>query len=297
MSGLVQRPEKPREDVVGIKARGDADIARHPFGEGLLALIQSSPLEGKADALHHLHGQGALLARRELAGERQQRVSLLHGDRFADQRREPARQRLEHGVDIRGGQSGAELVHQCIVRSEIERLAEERRLVPHQVDHFLQVRRERLELALGAGLEPARFGARSGFGEARHERNRGGDRMVALAAHLVQVRDLPVGEPLGVRLSAVQEPRDARRREQRVVFGLQRRELLAANVGATARHHHRRVPAQQRQSTAEGMQALELLFELLVGRGRHGRFGSGETASSLSAPADPAPRPGGYYYY
>src|SRR5256885_14181287 len=150
-------------------------------------------------------------------------------------------------------------------------------------------RRERFEFALGARLEPARFGARGGLGEARHERDRGGDGMVALPAHLVQVGDLPVGEPLGVRLSAVQEPRNARRREQRVVLGLQRRELLAANVGATARHHHRRVPAQQRQSTAEGMQALELLFELLVGRGRHGRFGSGETASSLPAPADPRP--------
>src|SRR5256885_3638647 len=63
----------------------------------------------------------------------------------------------------------------------------------------------------------------------------------------------------------------------RSVLGLQRRELLAAHVGAAARHHDRRVPAQQRQSTAEGMKAPELLFELLVGRGRHGRFGSGET--------------------
>src|ERR1700726_2815205 len=110
--------------------------------------------------------------------------------------------------------------------------------------------------------------------------------MVALPAHLVQVRDLPVGQTLGVRLSPVQEPGDARRREQRVMFGFQRRELLAANVGATARHHHRRVPTQQRESTAESMQPLELLFELLVGRGRHGRSGSGETTRSLPAPAD-----------
>ena len=297
MSGLVQRPEQTREDVVGIEACGDADIARHAFGERVLALIQSPALEGETDALHHFHGQGALLARRELAGERQQRASLLQGDRFADERREPARQRLEHRVDIRGGQSGAELVHQRIVRGEIQRLAEERRLVADQVHHFLQVRRERLELALGAGLEPARFGARSGLGEPRDERGRGGDRMVALPAHLVQVRDLPVGEPLGVRLSAIQEPRDARRRQQRVVFGFQRRELLAANVSAAARHHHRRVPAQQRQSTAESMQTLELLFELLVRRGGHGRSGSGETGRSLPAPADRRLTPGGYSYY
>src|SRR5256885_12121267 len=62
-------------------------------------------------------------------------------------------------------------------------------------------RRERFEFALGARLEPARFGARGGLGEARHERDRGGDGMVALPAHLVQVGDLPVGEPLGDRKS------------------------------------------------------------------------------------------------
>ena len=91
--------------------------------------------------------------------------------------------------------------------------------------------------------------------------------MVALAAHLAQVRDLPVGEALGIGLRPVQEPGDARRGEQSVVFGLERGELLAANVRATARHHHRGVPAQQRKRAAEGMQALELLLELFVGRG------------------------------
>src|SRR2546430_17586604 len=91
-------------------------------------------------------------------------------------------------------------------------------------------------------------------------------------------------EPLGVRLGAVQEADDARRGKERVMLGLERRKLLAANVGAAARHHHGCVPAQQRESTAEGMQALELLFELLVGRGGHERFDSGETATSLPAP-------------
>ena len=69
-------------------------------------------------------------------------------DRLADQRRQPARERLEHGVDVGRGEAGAELIHQRIVGREIQRLAEQRRLVAHQVDDLLEMRREHLELAL-----------------------------------------------------------------------------------------------------------------------------------------------------
>ncbi len=55
-----------------------------------------------------------------------------------------------------------------------------------------------------------------------------------------------------------------RRGEQRVVFGLERGQLLAAHVGTATRHHHGGVPAQERERAAEGVEALELLFELLV---------------------------------
>ena len=88
--------------------------------------------------------------------------------------------------------------------------------------------------------------------------------MVALAAHLAQVRELPVFESLRVRLRAIEQPRDARRGEQRVILGLERGELLTAHLGAAARHHHGGVPAQQRQRAAEGVQAPEFLFQLLV---------------------------------
>ena len=44
--------------------------------------------------------------------------------------------------------------------------------------------------------------------------------------------------------------------------------------------------ALETEHHAASMQALELLFELLVGRGGHGRSGSGETGDSLPAPAD-----------
>src|SRR5207244_7560544 len=156
----------------------------------------------------------------------------------------------------------------------------------HRLDSFLYVRSKCREVALRSCPEPARFGARGGLREARNERRGGRDRVIALPAHLVQVGDLPVLEPLGVRLGAVQEADDARRGKERVMLGLERRKLLAANVGAAARHHHGCIPAQQRESTAEGMQALELLFELLVGRGGHERFESGETATSLPAPGE-----------
>ena len=52
-----------------------------------------------------------------------------------------------------------------------------------------------------------------------------------------------------------------------MVFGFERRELLAAYVGTAARHHHRRVPPQQGQRATERMQAAKLLLELLVRRG------------------------------
>ena len=84
--------------------------------------------------------------------------------------------------------------------------------------------------------------------------------MIALAAHLAQIRHLPVEQTLCIGLGAVQQAGDARRGEQRVMLGLQRRKLLAAHVRASARHHHGGVPAKERQGSAEGVESLELLF-------------------------------------
>ena len=49
-----------------------------------------------------------------------------------------------------------------------------------------------------------------------------------------------------------------------MVFGLERRQLLAAHVGAAARHHHGGVPAQDAPRATEGVQPSEFLLELLV---------------------------------
>ena len=84
--------------------------------------------------------------------------------------------------------------------------------------------------------------------------------MIALAPHLAKIRNLPVGKALGIRLGAIEQPDDARRREERVMLGLERGELLAANIRAPPRHHHRGVPAQQRERSTEGVETFELLL-------------------------------------
>jgi hypothetical protein len=88
--------------------------------------------------------------------------------------------------------------------------------------------------------------------------------MVALAAHFPQIRARPILQLGGSRLGALDQPRHLRRREQGMVLGFERRKLLAAHIGAAARHHHRCVPSQQRQSAAKGMEAAKLLFQLFV---------------------------------
>src|SRR6185437_6399900 len=125
---------------------------------------------------------------------------------------------------------------------------------------LFQVRGEELELALLAGLEPADLGTRGGAGEARDQRYRCGDGVITLTAHLAQIRYLPILQALGIGLGTVQEARDARSGEQCVMLRLQRGKLLAADISAATRHHHCGVPAKERQSSAKGVESLELLL-------------------------------------
>ena len=107
----------------------------------------------------------------------------------------------EQLVDVRAQEPGAELVDQRVVGREPERLGQHLRLVARQRDDLFEVRREQREVVLLLGLEPARLGERRRPGETRDQRQRRGDRVVALAAHLAQVRELPVLElrPFGLR--------------------------------------------------------------------------------------------------
>ena len=279
VAAFVQRAEQARERIVLIEARGDPDIARHALGEGMLALIEAPAIEGKAERLHHLDDQLPLARDGEFAGERLQRVIGLQLDHLVDQARELARQRLEQRVDLLRGDARAELVDQRVVGLQGERLSEECSLVSHQRDDFFQVRREQREVVLLPRLQPLHLGARRGPRQPGNQRLRRRDRMIALTAHLAQVRELPVFEPLGVGLRAIEQARDLGRREQGVVFGFERGQLLAAHFGAAAGHHHRRVPAQQRERAAKGMQAAKFLLELLIRcRGHDSCFRSAASA-------------------
>ena len=73
-----------------------------------------------------------------------------------------------------------------------------------------------------------------------------------------------------------------------MVLGLERRQLLAAHIGAAARHHHRGIPAQQRQRAAKGMQAAKFLFQLLVGRQSHGNRLAARRITHSSASLGPS---------
>src|SRR6185437_16951624 len=97
---------------------------------------------------HHFHDERPLLAGREFAAERRGWTALLRCDCLADERGKTPRKPLEHGVDVGRGDAGAELIHERVIRREIEGLSEQRRLVAEEVDDLLQVRREELELAL-----------------------------------------------------------------------------------------------------------------------------------------------------
>src|SRR5882672_10483086 len=152
--------------------------------------------------------------------------------------------------------------------------------------------REVLELARLACVEPLGLSLRGRLCEARYQGDWSCDGEVALSTHLAQVRDLPVLEAAGIRLRAIEQPRDFWRRDQCVVFGLECGELLAANVGAATRHHHRGVPAQHGHSTAEGMETFPFLFELLVRGLGHDEDAEGGGEGRLQVYQPPSFQPG-----
>ena len=264
MPGLMHGAEQASEDIRLVVAGGQTHVPRHPFGEGMFAFIQPAAIEVETHGLHDVHDQRALATRSEFAFHRQRRVCLLHGNHFADQRWQAPRNGLEDRIDIVAGNTRAVLIDEGVVGREVQRLAEQRRLVPHQHHHLFQVRGEDLEAALGTRLQPMRLSLGGRMRQTRHEIRRRRDGVIALAAHFAQIGDLPVIQTLGIGVRPIQQARDLRCREQRVVFGLQRGQLFAAQRGAATRHHHRCVPVQERNGATEGVEALELLFKLLV---------------------------------
>ena len=246
--------------------------------------------KGKPTAFMISTASARCLAGAELAGDGQYRLRILARQHFADQAWQAAAQRLEHRIDFRRGLARAEFIDQRVVRRQVARLAQQLRLVAHQVHDLFEVRREVLELSGFPRLQPFRLGLGGRLGEARHQRHGSCDGEIALPAHLAQIGDLPVLETGGARLRTIQQARDLRCGHQRVVFGLERRELLAANVGTAARHHHRGVPPQHRHRAPECMQAFPFLLELLVRGLGHGTRGGGRTNGPEST-SDPTSGP------
>ena len=170
-------------------------------------------------------------------------VLRLQFDGLADQARQAPADEPEQLVDVRAQEAGAELVDQRVVGRQVQRLREHLRLVARQRHDLLEVRCEQRKVILLLGLEPARLGSEVARASRGHENQRHGDRMVAFAAHLAQVR--AVASPRVATGSPASARSGARpwRRQQRVAFGLERRQLLAAHVGAAAGHHDRRSPS------------------------------------------------------
>ena len=135
---------------------------------------------------------------------------------------------------------------------------------------LLQVRREQLEVVGLLGFDPIHLGPRGRFRETRDQGRRRRDCVIALPAHLAQVRERPILELRRGGLGTLEQPCDPRCRQQRVVLGFERGELLTAHVGTAARHHDGRIPAQQRESASKRVQSPEFLFELLIGWQAHG---------------------------
>src|SRR5690606_41532338 len=82
---------------------------------------------------------------------------------------------------------------------------------------------------------------------------------------------------------------------------LERRELLAAKLRASARHHHGGIPPQHGSRGAKRMQASEFLLELLIRGQRHfvavlanrgGHSTDGSPGTRLRAWCSPVLRPG-----
>ncbi len=85
MTRLVHRSQQTGPDVVDVQARRHADIPWDALREGVLALIETSTLERKADRLHDLDDQGALLRRRKLSDQSRRGIAILQSDGLADQ--------------------------------------------------------------------------------------------------------------------------------------------------------------------------------------------------------------------
>ena len=261
----MQHTHQAGQRIGRAEAGGDANVARHAARERMLALVETAAVEGKPHGLHQIDSELPLFCGRESTADFQRRSLRLQLDRFLNEAGQATPESREYRIDLSASEARAELIDQRVIGIQVQRLADERRLVPQQVRHFLEVRREHGEVALLLCFEPLHLGAGGRLRQARDEILRRRDRVIALPPHLTKIGALPVFKAVLIRFRPIQQARHTRRSHQRVAFGLERRKLFTAHVRTAARHHHGGVPAQHARSAAKGMETAEFLFELLVG--------------------------------
>src|SRR5512138_55328 len=235
----------------------------------MLALVQTTAIERESDRFHDRDCQLALLGRRNSPRQLDGRTRCLEVDDFLYESLQAPSERREDAVDLFRRQARTELIDQRVIGTQLERLTEQRGFIAREVDDLFEVRGEQTEVALLLRLEPTHLRARGRLGEARDEILRRRHRVLAGAAHLAQVRELPIFETLRVCFGTIEQARHARRAHERMAFRFERRKLLATKIRPPARHHHRGIPPQHGSRGSKRMQTSEFLFELLVWGQRH----------------------------
>src|SRR4051812_260648 len=94
---------------VGItEPRGDTNVARRASGKRVLAFVESTAIEGKANRLHDFDCQLALFGRSKLTGDLEWRTTRLQLDDFLNEAGKPTTEGREDDVDLCAGQSRTE---------------------------------------------------------------------------------------------------------------------------------------------------------------------------------------------
>ena len=237
----------------------------------MLALVQAAAVEREADRLHDLHSQRALLGRagtcRSAAAAGRPSCTAIASRISEGRRRESALNIASMSAVVSPGLNSSD---ERIVGGEVQRLAQEQAALS----------RTRFTTSSRCGAKSSNLpaGAPRASGPRRARRPWSGGRS---ASPGWRSRDRAGGASrAGSRPASPRAPAilACARSSSRVMRGAVSRawysvssaaQLLAAHVRAATRHHHGGIPAQQRQRAPEGMEALELLLELYVRRGRH----------------------------
>ena len=267
VAGLVHhRHERLRKVAIAITGR-DANIVGHAGGERMVADIQSAVVGIETDADHQIFAELALGVDGDISGKRERRrlggLPRLHA--FANVRQHRG-EVGKNGFDKGGGEARIVNIEKRIVRRDTERLCLGVRLLAHKRHYFVKERRDGLEIVGWTRLSPGHLARRRRLRQRLNEIARNGVCVAPATAHLAQVRGLPVVKIAGRGLCRVQQVRERRIGDEVVAENAECRELLAARLGATRRHHHRPIPLQDSFGPAQIGKPAKSFLEVLIRR-------------------------------